>query len=400
MFRKAPSGLRCQCLVPGLRYRRICSRGGGQAEFLPGVQHGADAADAPALDIDAGVDAQPGHALVHAAALDAHLLGVDGEAAGPDRLLERLAGGNAEAAALDLFAHGKARRKLRQIGRERDVVGVARVGELVVARQPEQTPVERGGDEVGEHGRGRRALRQAVAVGDDLGAHGRCGRAQLERRPQQQPAHAAEIDGREEVFQIDVEHPALADVVGGIAGDAAPVDEAVRIRMRAVELLQFGVQAVLQIAHEADRSMDLAHAARALRDLEMPVAHVVGRAIERPDQPAERHVEIFGYIVRRLQRPPRQAENATGAGGTIANGHPTPRTLRTGLAPGEREHLLFCRRIDSRRRRARCRGAWDSDTGAVSIGGRDVSTCRGRDNAGRVLHRLQTQLTTTILYRD
>jgi hypothetical protein len=161
MFRKALPWSSCRGRRPGL----------GEAKLLPGVQHGADPPDTLALDVDSSVDAEPRHALMHAAPLDAYLLGVDREAASPDRLLQRLTGGYSEASPLDLLVDGDARGELRQIGRERDVVGIAGVGELVLTGEPQQAPVEGGSDEVGKNGRGRSALRQPVAIGGDLGAH-------------------------------------------------------------------------------------------------------------------------------------------------------------------------------------------------------------------------------------
>ena len=244
---------------------------------------------------------------MHAAPLDANLLGVDREAASPDRLFQRLAGCYSETSSLDLLVHGDARRKLRQIGRERDVIGIARVGELVLTGEPQQAPVESGGDEIGKHGRGRSALRQAVAIGSDLRAHRSRGQTQFEGRSHQQPSHTAEVDAREEILQIDVEDPALAGVVGRIAGDAAAVDKTVRVRMRAVQRLQLEVEAILQITDEADRSMNLAHAAGALWYLEVPIARVGGGAIERPEKLGQRNSEEFCDIFRRLQRPPGQS---------------------------------------------------------------------------------------------
>ncbi len=162
--------------------------------------------------------------------------------------------------------------------------------------------IEGRGDEVRENGRGRRALRQAIAIGRDLSAHGGRSRAHLERRLQEQPAHAAEVDGREEILEVDVEHPALAGVIGGVGGDAAAVDEAVRVRMRPVERLQVQVQLILELAQKTYRRVDGAHAAGALGDLEVAVAGVVGRTIERPDQIGVGNAEISGHVLRRRER--------------------------------------------------------------------------------------------------
>lgn len=58
-----------------------------EPEFAPRMQHGADFADSLAFDVDARIDDQASHALLHAPALDTHFAGVDREAGSRDRLL-------------------------------------------------------------------------------------------------------------------------------------------------------------------------------------------------------------------------------------------------------------------------------------------------------------------------
>src|SRR5262249_46276540 len=87
--------------------------GGLEPELLPRVQHGADLADALALDVEPSVDDKPGDALLRAETLDAHLVAIDREARRGDRLLERRARHHLEAlAAWDLLTDGDGRRKL------------------------------------------------------------------------------------------------------------------------------------------------------------------------------------------------------------------------------------------------------------------------------------------------
>ena len=178
----------------------------------------------------------------------------------------------------------------------------------MLACEPGQSAIERGGDQIRQHRRGRRALRQAVAVRADLRQHGGCLRRHAERRGHEQPAHAAEIDTGKEIGEIDVQHPALAGVASGIADDAAADDEAVRARMPLIDLLEHRQQLVLLLAHEPAWRADQAHAAGALGDLEMIIAAALGRAVERVDQAAHRHVEKRGDVLRAEQPLPCDAD--------------------------------------------------------------------------------------------
>jgi len=123
----------------------------GNAEFLPGMQHGANFADARPLHIRSAVDAQTRDALMPVASLKAHLFLIDSKAAGHDGAFQCIA-------RLHLFRkvgrhveHGERRRKDRQIAGEGDVVGVTRVVAAMSFRETQQAPVEGRRDEIGEN---------------------------------------------------------------------------------------------------------------------------------------------------------------------------------------------------------------------------------------------------------
>ncbi len=145
-------------------------------------------------------------------------------------------------------------------------------------------------------------------MGDDLGADGGGGWCHFERWLHEKPAHAAEIHCRKKVFEVDVQHPALAGVGPRVGGDAFRGNKAVRVGMRLVEFVEVGLELVLQFTHEAVRGMDGPHAAGALGDLEGTIADVLRRLVERPQHTAERHVEVLGNIARAFERLAVQPE--------------------------------------------------------------------------------------------
>src|SRR5262245_26243434 len=119
---------------------------------------------------------------------------------------------------------------------------------MLGACEAKQRAIERYGNEVRECRRRWRTLWQAIFGSGNLSAH-RCGsRRHVERRFHEDAAYSAEVDRREKVFEVDVEHPALAHMWLGIGCHAFGDDEAVRIRVWLIEPVEIGFHLVLQFA--------------------------------------------------------------------------------------------------------------------------------------------------------
>src|SRR5262249_30731619 len=199
------------------------------------------------------------------------------------------------------FAQSKTCRELNIVRRKSDVIGVARIGHMVGAGEAKQRAIERYGDEVREPRRCRGALWQPIFESGNLGAHSRGSRRHVERRFHEEAAHSAEVNRREKVFEVDVEHPALAHMRLGIGRHVFGDNEAVRIRVWLVKPVEIGFHLVLQITQQAVWGMNGAHAAGALRDLEGAIAHTFGGLVERPQHAAKPGAEICGDVARGLE---------------------------------------------------------------------------------------------------
>jgi hypothetical protein len=81
------------------------------------------------------------------------------------------------------------------------------------------------------------------------------GRA-MNRPRHEQAAHASEIDGREKVQQVDIQHQPLVQMFAGVGCDAARGQKPVRAGVGVINLQQKRRQFRLAVADESARRRD------------------------------------------------------------------------------------------------------------------------------------------------
>src|SRR5215831_5963061 len=119
-----------------------------EAKLVPGVKHCAQPPDTLARHIDVNIDAEAGDALAHASTLQANFPCIHAKAGGGHCLGQFVTRNDGERAVGELFAQGKASRELCIVRRKSDVVGVARIRNVLGACEAKQRAIERYGYEV------------------------------------------------------------------------------------------------------------------------------------------------------------------------------------------------------------------------------------------------------------
>ncbi len=115
-------------------------------------------------------------------------------------------------------ARGNGSRKRALACRECQVVGVARIGELVLLGELGKPDVEKVADQVGNDRRARAALRERVLEARDLRDDRRDLLIELEVVVvNEEAAHPPEIEAREEVLEVEIEDIAPALVTAGLS---------------------------------------------------------------------------------------------------------------------------------------------------------------------------------------
>src|ERR1019366_2642946 len=170
-------------------------------------------------------------------------------------------------------------RERATVRREDEVVAVASVPAALSAGELRECVVEAPADDVGDDRRGRAALWELVVDAAYLRNDG-CDRwRQGEGRCHEHAPHPPEMNGWEEILEVDTKNPAPVLVAARVLQDVCALHVSEDAGPWLVLRFEHLGDALLQLLERKDRGANPAFVAVALLDVEVPVPLLGGQAV-------------------------------------------------------------------------------------------------------------------------